>query len=191
MKPPDFNRIIEFLQSELSFVQMTFKDKGWQRFLRPLLITGILIGVSYQFVYAPPVAKLAGLDKKLVMARATSQYADRYKDLRGRLNAVYAVLPSQGGQGLAAVVVDSLKAQGIMADALQPPTEVELAGMMFQSVSVTMTVTFSELASWILRIEASKPLLHISKVEVRKKDMPIGSLEATCLVMVVLPKVRY
>jgi type II secretory pathway component PulM len=191
MNAPDFSRLVGFVQSELAFVQTTIKDKGANRFARPLVLGGALIFSSYWFIYSPPIKKLAGLDRKLNTARATAEFADQYKEVRERLYALYGLLPAPSDPSLTEAIVDSLKTQNIMADSLQPPVVTDSAGLLFQSVNVTMTLKFSELTAWLLRIEAAKPLLHVSRISIKKKQDALGKSEVTAVLTTVVPTVRH
>lgn len=191
MNAPDFSRLVGFVQSELAFVQTTIKDKGADRFARPLLLGGALVFFSYWFIYSPSIKKLAGLDRKLNTARATGEFADQYKEVRERLYALYGLLPGPSDPSLTEAIVDSLKTQNIMADSLQPPVVTDSAGLLFQSVNVTMTLKFSELTAWLLRIEAAKPLLHVSRISIKKKQDALGKSEVTAVLTTVVPTVRH
>lgn len=191
MNAPDFNRMVSYLQSEASFIQTTLKDKGSNRFSRPLALGAIIVFFSYWFIYLPPIKKLQGLEKRLKTARAIAEYADQYKVIRERLLALYDLLPLPAGPSLTETIVESLKAQNIVADSLQPPAVTESAGMVFQSVSVTMTLKFSELTTWLLRIEESKPRLHVSSLNVKKKTDVLGKNEVTAVLTTAIPKERF
>lgn len=187
----DFARLLEKVQSEASFVNTTIKDKGSKRFGRPLVISGLVIFLSYWFIYKPPGEKIAGLQKKIDTAKATAQYADQFKDIRLRLLMIYSKLPGPESPGVSDLIVESLKAEGIIPDSLQPPVESEIAGLRVQTVNVTLTVKFSELMAWLLRLEHSKPALHLQNIELRKKSTPIGRNEVMCTLVTAVPKVRY
>lgn len=187
----DFARLLEKAQSEFSFVNTTIKDKGSKRFGRPLVISGLVIFLCYWFIYKPPGEKIAGLQKKIDTAKATAQYADQFKQIRQRLLIIYSRLPGPESPGISELIVESLKAEGIIPDSLQPPVESEISGLRVQTVNVTMTVKFSELMAWLLRLENSKPALHLQNIELRKKANPIGKNDVTCTLVTALPKVRY
>lgn len=191
MNAPDLNRMVAFLQSEVSFIQTTLKDKGSNRFSRPLALGAIIVLFSYWFIYSPPIKKLQGLNGRLRTARATAEYADQYKTIRERLFSLYELLPLPAGPSLTETLVDSLKAESIVADSLQPPAVAESAGMIFQSVSVTMTLKFSELTTWLLRIEEAKPRLHVSSLSIKKKTDALGKNEVTAVLTMVIPKERF
>lgn len=189
MQKPDFAKILEAVQQEFSFVNSTIKDKGAQRFSRPLAVAAIAVVGAYWLVYAPPGKKLADLDKKLTTAKATAKFADEYKDVRARLYAIYAVLPGFGAASLTANVVEACKLENIIPDGIDPPQEQEAPGLSIQSVTVKMTEPYEKIAAWLLRLEANRPLMHISSLELRKKGL--GKTEATVVVTTIVPKVRF
>lgn len=185
----DIPALLEKVQGEISFVNSTIKDKGSNRFSRPIIIGGLLVFGSYWFVYAPPGKKLAGLARQLDTAKATAQFADAYKDVHARLYSIYPLLPRPEQASVTANIVETLRLENIISDSLQPPSESEVAGLLHQNVSVTMTVGFSELLAWLLRVEAHRPVLHLSSIEIRKKNRE--KYEAQVVVSTVIPKVRH
>lgn len=191
MRTFNFSQFVGFIQSELNFIQTTIKDKGSNRFSRPILLGGMLIFIAYWFVYSPPIKKLAGLDRKLSTARATAEFADQYKEVRERLHALYALLPTAQDPSLPEAIVDSLKSQNITADSLQPPVVMDSSGMLFQNVNVAMTLKFPELTAWLLGIEAAKPLMHVSRMTIKKKQDALGKNEVTAVLTTAVPKARY
>lgn len=185
----DFPGLLEKVQAEISFVNTTIKDKGSNRFSRPILIGGLMVFGAYWFVYAPPGKKMAGLAMQLNTAKSTAQFADAYKDVRLRLYSIYPKLPRPGQPSLTANIIESLRLENIISDSLQPPSEAEQGGLLLQSVSASMTVSFAELVAWLLRLEAHSPVLHLTSLEVRKRSRQ--KYEAQVVVSTIVPKVRY
>jgi hypothetical protein len=185
----DLNAILEKVQGEISFVNSTLKDKGSNRFSRPLAIGGFLVFGAYWFVYTPPAKKLEGLTRRIDTAKATAQFADAYKDVKARLHGVYPLLPRPNQPSLTASVVETLRLENIIPDSLMPPAELEVSGLLVQSVTVSMTVNFAELTAWILRVEAHRPAFHLSSLNLRKKNRE--KYEVQVVVSTILPKVRY
>lgn len=189
----DLNRVVNALQEEARLVSFTLKDKGTARFTKAVGIAVAMVAASHFFVYTPPVKKLARLDKKLAEAQATAQYADAYKEMRERLNALYSRLPAEKdrSQWLHATVVESLRAEGLIADSILPPSESEQSGLVFQSVSVQLTTRFPDLMRWLARIEGTKPMIHVASLSVAKKSGQPDQTDAAVILSTVIPKVRY
>ena len=193
MDKDDFVKLGNQLVDEIMMVRSTMQDKGWQRFIRPLVLGGIFLFGSYYLLYAPPVKKLAKLDGKIRVAMTTAKYADQYKELKLRLMAAYALMPAPKDRNgfLYSAILDSLKAENIVADGLQPPNERESNGLLFQEITITMTVKFSELYAWMARVENLKPMVHISSLQLTKKADPVGLNLVVCTLSTVIPKTRY
>ena len=181
---------VERLQAELGLVSATFKEKGAKHFSRALAISALLILGSY-WVYKPTVGKRARLDSKLDSAKEFAKYAEDYKALRDQLNATDTELPSyKNREGwLTAAVNDSMRAENLVAQSIQPPTELNQQGFLQQSISVSLEVKFPELYSWLSRVESTKPFLHVSQLIVSKntdKDK-MGYNGVACSVSTLIP----
>ncbi len=189
----DLNRLVNALQEEARLISFTLKDKGTARFTKAVGISAAVVAAAHFFVYTPPLKKLAKLDKKLAEAQATAQYADAYKELRERLKAIYSRLPDEKdrGQWLHSTVVETLRAEGLIADSIQPPSESEQSGLVFQTLSVQLTARFPDLVRWLARIEGTKPMIHVASLSVAKKSGHPDQTDAAVVLSTVIPKVRY
>lgn len=195
MNKEALERYLALLQSEAQLVSSTLKEKGLKRFARPLIIGALAVYMSYSFVYAPPIAKTAGLAKKLAAAKAAAQYADTYKSLRDRLLQVYSALPtpSDRDQWLTKTINESLNAHNIIPDSLRPPAEAEDYGLVSQKLSIPMhDVKFSDLVLWLNRVESTQPMLHVTSLEFskRKDKEHLGQNDVTCSVSTLIPTQR-
>lgn len=163
-------RLIELLQSEGQLVVHTLKDKGAKRFERPIVVAAFLLFGSYYLVYLPPVRKAQVLQQRIDEAKDLSQYVGAYKDLISKLQAIYAELPKPGDRNgfLVEAILESLKAEGLTSDSIRPPDESPEAGLIFQKCNISAEVPFTELVSWLARLEASKPFIHVFSLEVNK-----------------------
>ncbi len=184
-----FAKLLQKAQQEVSMVVSTLKDRGRERFTRTFGIGALAIFFSYWFVYLPPGKKLLGLQRKIDAAKAAATYADQFKDLRDRLNILYGQLPPVTGRDrwLTNAVLDSMKAENIMSDSIVPPAEDEENGFVMQRITVTIQLKFSDLISWLNRIEGTKPLLHIGSVSMTKKDEPLGANGVNVEIGTVIP----
>jgi hypothetical protein len=180
---------IKIVQNELSLVLGTLKDKGSARFGRTFAIGALGVFFSYYLVYLPPFKKMSQLSRKIEAAKAIAQYADQYKELRDKLNAIYGQLPaiSSRDRWLTNAVLDSMKAENLMSDSIVPPDEQEMKGIVFQRLTVSIQLKFSEMVSWLNRIEASKPILHVGSLDMQKKADPLGTNAISCEIGTAMP----
>lgn len=160
----------EFVQSEIQTVNLAFKEKGVKHFARPLLLGLVMVYASHALIYKPLSNRLAGLNRRIATAKAVFQYADQYKKLRDRLVSVYALLPplKDKDSWLTATTLELMKAEGIVSNTIVPPQQQEEEGLALQTITVPVDLKFSELVSWLGRIESHKPLLHVSSIEIAK-----------------------
>lgn len=163
-------KIFQAVQAELTMISTVLRDKGFKRFERPLLIGGGLAFASYYLLYLPPTRKMDGLERRLQNARSMAEVADSYKDIRKRLQEVYATLPKTKDKDhfLVEAVVESLKAEGLTSDSIKPPDEVPDSNLIFQRLTISAEVRFPDLVAWLARVEASRPLLHVYSLEITK-----------------------
>jgi len=178
----DFSLLVDKIQDEIKLISATLKDKGSNRFSRTLITALAVPFGCYVLVYMPAQKRLSLVDGELRVARDAAKHADTYKDLKDRLNIAYAQLPLPKDRAnfLSDTVREALRAEGIVATSVQPPNDVEVAGGVVQSLSITMRVRFPELMAFLARMESSKPLIHINSVDVAKKTEQIGVNDVTC-----------
>jgi Tfp pilus assembly protein PilO len=189
----DINHYVVLVQDEIKLVFSTLKDKGSERFGRALIIgLGLPVAV-YMLVYGPADRKLSHLDNDLNAARNTAKYADSYKDLKDRL--VYAYLQLPLPKDRKNFLTDSVKAalhsQKIVATEFRPPTDEESNGIVVQNLSITMNVKFSDLMAFLTQIDATKPMIHVSAVEIMKRAEPIGRNDVTVGLSTIILTERY
>lgn len=190
LDPAALGALLESLQGEIQMVSSTFREKGTNRFVRPVVLGAFIVGVSYAYVYSPPLKKMKKLDKTITAAKATSIHADRYKEMRERLLNIYAQLPSREGRAtwLTDTVVESMKAENVISDSIQPPDETRQSRFIAQKVTVTARLKFSEVFAWLYRLEAVKPQLQLSTLEINKSVEEIGLNQVICGVSVAIPE---
>ena len=189
----DLSVYIKAIKSEIDLVVTTIRDKGAKRFGRALGVAAAAVFAAYWFIYTPPQSKIARLGKEIEAARAMSQSAVRYRELRDLLVGSYGSLPflKDQQQWLSNAMIDSLRADGLTPDSLRPVVENEVNGLVFQTSSVVMSLKFNDTYAWLLRLESARPLMHVGLLEVTKKDDMIGINIISCSVMTAIPKTRY
>lgn len=189
----DWRLIFNAVKSELDVVAATLRDKGGKRFAVAFALAGLCVALAYFGVYRPPHEKGAGLTREIAKAKAMSSAGAQYKELRDELALVYATLPQMKDreQWLSNAMIDSLRAGSLTPDNFKPTVENEISGLIFQSSTVQLTIKFAEFHAWLTRLEATKPLLHISSLNVRKKPELFGWNDAKCEVMTAIPKKRF
>ncbi len=178
--------------ADLELVVGSFREKGAKHFARPLVIGSLLILVAHLLGYKPAAQRLRTLGSKLAAARAAAQYADTYEAARDKLASIYSQTPQlkDRDQWLLGVLVESLKADGIVTDTLQPVTEMEDKGVIFQRASMSSTLNFKEIVRWIARIESTTPTVFIESLSVTKRADPIGQNTVNSAIVIAIPRNR-
>lgn len=191
--PPQVEKALAAVQAEAELIQSVMRDKGAKRFGKAFGIAGAFIFLAYWFVYKPPQSKIAKLSAQIEAARAMSQSATAYKELRDQLAGTYNGLPllKDQAQWLSNAMIDSLRADGLTPESFRPVTEMESSGLIFQTSVVTLSLKFNEVYSWLLRLESAKPLMHIGSLEVGKKTDLVGVNTVSASVKTVIPKKRF
>ena len=183
---------IAFLKSEADVVLSTIKDRGSKRFSKVFVIAGFMVAGSYMLLLKPPMAKLARLQSRIDKAKTLSEYGAQYKDYRDQLSAAYAALPATKDrqEWLSNALLDSLRADGLLADNFRPIAEEELSGLVFQTASTSLTLEFPKFFSWLTRVESAKPMMHVQSFSIEKKADSPGTNTLSCDVLTVIPKRR-
>mgnify|MGYP001564275331 CR=1 FL=1 len=158
------------MRNELQLVANTLKDKGARRFQRPLIIGAAIIFGAYYLLYLPPQKKLNGLQRKIESAKAASASTEAFKGAREQLLKTYAAMPTINDKDrfLTQAVVETLRAESLTSDSIHPPEENSESSLHYQKITVALQLRFSEMLGWLARLEASKPFLHISSLDLRK-----------------------
>jgi hypothetical protein len=169
-------QILETTQREARTVFSTLREKGRERFGRTLLIALALVGGSYKGLYLPAQNKLSMLAQTITSAKTLSENADSYRLLREKLEAGYVQLPAQKDkdQFLMNAVLETLRAEGLMSESLRPPDQVNGELLSSQQTMVNAQLKFTEVLSWLARLEASQPHLHVLELALDKKKDKIG-----------------
>ena len=188
----DVKPYVEIILREISIVSGTLKEKGVKRFARALVLAGFTVFAAYAGVYLPPQKKSAALAAQIKKAKMLSDYSTKYKDLRDRLAAACVALPSTADrdQWLSNSVRDSLSATGLIAEDFRPVSEQVTNGLVFQTATVSISLSFSAFFDWLLRLEGAQPMLHLANMELVKKG-GAGKNFATFDVATVIPVKRF
>ena len=189
MKIEDLKEWGIFLKGEIIVMKDSFNERGPKFFQRPIGIGAIIIFVAYWYVYLPPVNKMIQLEQDLLAAQASSQYAEDYKSLKARLENLFAKLPrvKDPENWLLGEVRKTLRAEGIVPLATGSPRAQKVEQYLFISIEVRCQATYSQLASWIARLEGGENLLFIKQLNLRKDEDPIGSNTAEVTITTVVP----
>jgi hypothetical protein len=189
----DFSRLVKTIQEDLSLVSAVFREKGAGHFARPLLVGIILVFGSSQMIYKPAKKKSTRINAQITTAQSVSQYAEDYRAKRDRLAWAYTQLPriEDRDEWLYKSLVESLKAENIVAQKLPPMIENELGGLITQQANMSATVKFMEAIRWFNRIESGRPLIHVNSVSISKRQgAAIGTTDVNCEIMTIIPKKR-
>ena len=180
---------VALFQTEVQIIQAVMREKGTQRFARPMVIGLMMIILAYAGIYAPPAKKMAALQRRIFQAKRTAEFADSYTGMRDKLFSVYAIMPpvKDRESWLTGALVETMKSETIIADSIGTPEEDERSGLVFQRVTVSAELGFSQLMSWLRSIEAKKPLLHVSTIELTKRSQPLGHNGVNLNISTVVP----
>lgn len=184
---------LNLAKAEADLVIATLRHKGAKVFGKAFGIAGIMIAVAYFGVYKPPQDKISRLTAQIAAAKAMSESGAAYQDLRMQLNGSYGTLPQMTDQKqwLSNAMIDSLRADSLTPESFLPVVETENSGIIFQTSSVQLAVKFSEVYSWLQRLEGATPLMHVSSIELVKKPETIGINRVAATVMTAIPKKRF
>jgi hypothetical protein len=169
-------RALEAVQREAQTVLFTLRAKGLNRFGRVLVILLAVNAGTYFFVYLPPQNKLARVKRNIAEAKVSSQSADAYRIVRDKLRASYQACPKLKVKDgfIATAFRETLRAEGLTADVKVPDESAEMDVAM-QSMTQNLPMTFAEALSWLARVEATTPHLHISEFMLAKDTSRPGT----------------
>lgn len=183
-------RLIATVQTEVEIVSATIKEKGAERFGRPLVVGLIALLIGHQVLYKPAQKKLAGLNRAVQAAQATSKYADEYMALRSQVLAAHSQLPSMKDKDtwLFERVREALGAENLVSPTLAPPSQSEISGLSIQKMTITVDLKFPQLVSLLYRLESVKPAVHVTMLDLTKgTNGTIGMNRAVLEVSAVIP----
>jgi type II secretory pathway component PulM len=185
-----FAAFLAFAQEEIQIVSHTLKEKGSNRFGRPLVLGLSLVLGAYMVVYKPAKSHLFYLNDRITAAKATAKYADQFNDLRDSLNGVYRKLPLAKDRQtyLLESTRDSLSLDGLVTDVLDPPGENDVSGLVYQKMRVQMSrLKFDLLTRWLQHVEKDKPFVRVTDLQIGKATGEPGQASVTCVVSTVIP----
>jgi Tfp pilus assembly protein PilO len=185
--------VVDKIQDEVKLITATLKDKGSNRFGRTFLIALALPAGAYFLVYGQAQKRMDAIAGELQVARNTAKHADTYKDLKDRLLTTYPQLPLPKDRAdlLSDVVKEALRGESIVSLSFRPPTETEMPGGIVQNLSINIRVKFPELMAFLARVESHKPAIHVSNIELAKKDAPMGTNEVNCTLSTIILMERH
>ena len=189
----DLNVYLNAVKAEGELVLNTIRQRGAKRFGKAFGMAGVMIAAAYFGVYKPPQDKISRLEAQIEAARAMSQSSAAYKDVRNQLAGSYGSLPllKDQSQWLSNAMIDSLRADSLTPEMFRPVMENEVSGLIFQTSTVQLTTGFSNVYTWLMRLEGATPLMHVSNLEITKKQDMIGQNVVSASVMTAIPKKRF
>lgn len=185
-----FLRVSNLVKQEVEVVVATFKEKGAERFARPLAGALIAILAGHQVLYKPSQKKLARVTGTVRAAEATSKYADEYVSVRDAVRAAHSKLPGPRDKDtfLFEKVREALNAENLVTGTLAPPSSIEHAGLARQTMTLTLELKFQQLVSFLARLEAIKPAIVLTSLDLnRSQSQGIGYNRVTLEVTTVIP----
>ena len=189
----DLNVYFGKVKAEAELLLTTIRDKGVKRFGKAFGMGAVLVAAAYFAVYKPPQNKISRLQREIDAARAMSESGAAYQDLRNQLAGSYGTLPhlTDQKQWLSNAMIDSLRADGLTPENFRPVVETEASGLIFQTSTVVLTIKFTDVYAWLLRLEGATPLMHVSNLEIGKKSDMVGFNMVNASVMTAIPKKRF
>ena len=195
MKDIHINVYFQAIQDEIMLVASTVTAKGVNRFYRALVLAMVLPFAAYILLYAPARRKLSTLDADLQTARDTAKNAATYKEFKDRLAAAYVQLPlpNDRTEWLSDTVKEALHAEGIVPIRFMPPSEDESNNAVIQTINLTMVVKFSEMMLFLARLEAIRPAVYVTSLNITKKSSAseIGQNDVSCGISTIILTERY
>jgi hypothetical protein len=192
-KEIDLNVYLNLVKAEGELVLNTIRQRGGKRFGKAFGMAGAMIAAAYFGVYKPPQDKISRLTEQIEAARAMSQSSAAYKDVRDQLAGSYGTLPllKDQQQWLSNAMIESLRADNLTPEMFRPVMENEQSGLIFQTSTVQLTIGFDQIYHWLIRLEGAKPMMHVSNLEIVKKQDMIGMNVVSASVMTAIPKKRF
>ncbi|MDE2038524.1 MAG: hypothetical protein KGO96_03290 [Elusimicrobia bacterium] len=175
------------LIEEVSFIFGLLKAKGRKRFERVLLLCAGLLLAGAMLASAPK-RKLGVLQARLLSVQAIAQSADSFEQARLQFDAAAAVLPGPESKDhfLTDAIVETLRSSGLTSESIQPPEESVEAGLRYQKITVSLQAGFAQLLPWLARVEAHRPYLHISSLDV-VKGAGVGTYSVSAGISTIIP----
>ena len=191
LKKEDLQRALSFLQGELLVLRDCLRDKGAKYFARPIVMGALLILGTHHYVYQAPETAGARADKELKAAHATARFAGDYKDLQARLDGLLLKLPRTRDpeSWLLESIRTTLREEGIVPTEYSAPTDVNMGGYRFISITVKFEAAYKEIGSWVARVERGTSLLYIQSFTLTKKPKPIGRNSVDVTITTLVPAV--
>lgn len=189
----DLDSYLNAVKAEVDLLVTTIRHKGAKRFGKAFGLSAIMIALAYFAIYKPPQDKISRLSMRITAARAMSEFGAAYQDIRNQLMGSYGTLPhlKDQQQWLANAMIDSLRADNLTPEIFRPVIETEASGLIFQTSTIQITISFNDVYAWLLRLEGTTPLMHLSSLEVTKKPDMIGLNTVSAEVMTAIPKKRF
>ena len=184
----DPQMLIRFVQDEIYLVLATLREKGAKRFQRPLLIAAAVVGGCY-YLALRPQREMRVLRGRLQTAQVIAQNAESFKQARLQLQQIYAVLPKAVNKDrfLTDAVVETLRAASLTSDSIQPPERSADSSLIYQKITVSIEAKFPEMMAWLARLEAYKPFLRVSSLDVTKSRR-LGYCTVSVVVSTIVPE---
>ena len=192
-KDIDLSSYLAAVKAEGSLLVNTIRDKGAKRFGKAFGMAALMIAGAYFGVYLPPQKKISRLQREIDAARAMSEAGAAYQELRTLLMGSYGTLPHMKDQQqwLSNAMIDSLRADGLTPETFRPVVEIEASGLIFQTSYVQLSLKFTDVYAWLVRLEGARPLMHVSNLDIQKKPDMIGWNSVAVSVMTAIPKKRF
>lgn len=177
------------LLEEVTFVVGSIRARGIKHYAKAVALGIAMVFVSKKFVYQSAQDKMGAIGSQLDAARATAQYADTYKELDQNLRTYATRLPPALKPEIwfFDTVRDSMKAEGLVALSISPVAVRDSKEFKYLSITLSFSARYSELGSWIARVEGSRKLLHVVSLSaVKGKDIGVNDVQA--VVSTLVPK---
>jgi hypothetical protein len=190
MNAADLNRWIVAFQGAVLSAKDSISDKGLKYFLRPIALGMAAAFAAYNFVYKLSATSLVSTTQDLDAARATEKYAGTYKELQDKIVHFQNRFPKGKAPEvwLTDSIRESLRREEIEATSFSPPQAETHDGFRFVTVNVRGTVSYKQIAAWIVDLEKEGAVLHIKSLNLSKDFANQGKNSVDISVAMVVPE---
>lgn len=190
MANPKSLGVLGGVAEEVNFVIASVRSRGLKHYFRAVALGVLSIVAAQKIIFVSGQEKLQEVKFELDAASAKAQHADTYRALEDNLRTFSARLPPQEDSStwFLNTVIDSLKAEGLVALSISPVQQMEGPNFKYLSMTLTFKSKFSQAAQWVARVEGSKKLMHVSSLSIIKDPEKIGNNNVSAIVASLIPK---
>ena len=191
---------VVLVKDEIIFTISAIREKGYKHFAKPLAMTGTMLAVTYYMVYVHSRDRLQEVRSQLAAARATSTFADAYKDAVAKIRDVSTMMPQLTDRDgwLFNRAVETSQKQGISLGAIGNQVEINTPAFLVLSLPVGASTTYAQFGSWVAELENTPKLLKVTGFRIKKVELDkttlakenLGKCSVELEISTIIPKLR-